>query len=80
VATNLDIHNHNTGRKLNLHVQHCKTVLFKKNVMNAGFNLYLKVTDPIKLRVTFSSFKKDLKSFPLKIPFILLINLCCFNF
>jgi hypothetical protein len=30
MAKNLDIHNHNMQRKLNLHVQHCNTVLFKK--------------------------------------------------
>jgi hypothetical protein len=30
MAKNLDIHNHNMQRKLNLHVQCCSTVLFKK--------------------------------------------------
>jgi hypothetical protein len=28
MAKNLDIHNHNTRRKLNLHVQHCNPVFF----------------------------------------------------
>jgi hypothetical protein len=31
MAKHLDIHNHSTRRKLNLHVQHCNTVPFKKN-------------------------------------------------
>jgi hypothetical protein len=30
-------------RKLNLHVQHCNTVLFKKRVINMEANLYNKV-------------------------------------
>jgi hypothetical protein len=61
MTTNLDIHNHNTQIKLNLHVQHCNTVLFKKSMMNMGISLYNIVPDQVKL-----SFKKDLKSFLLK--------------
>jgi hypothetical protein len=64
MAKNFDIHNHNTQRKLNLHVQHCMT--------NMGISLYNKVPDQIKLRKKINSFKKDLKS-------VLLMNSCCIN-
>jgi hypothetical protein len=62
MATNLDIHNHNTRRKLNLHVQHYNTV-FKKSVINMGISLFNKTQDQTKLK---ENFKKDLKSFLLK--------------
>jgi hypothetical protein len=53
MAKNLDIHNHNMQRKLNLHVQHCNTVLFKKSVINMGIGLYNKVPDQIKIKRKF---------------------------
>jgi hypothetical protein len=43
IAKNMDIHNYNTRRKLNLHTQHCNTVLFKRSVMNTVISLYNKV-------------------------------------
>jgi hypothetical protein len=68
MAKNSDIHNYNTRRKLNLHVQYCKTVL-KKSVMNMGISLYNKVPDQIKQKDNFNSFKKGLRSFLLKHSF-----------
>jgi hypothetical protein len=60
----MDIHNHyKQKKKLNLHLQHCNTVLFKKTVINMGISLYNKVPDQIKLREYFNLFKKDIKSF-----------------
>jgi hypothetical protein len=55
--------NNNTRRKLNLHVQYCNTVLFKKSVMNMGICLYNKVPDQIKQKYNFNSFKKGLVPF-----------------
>jgi hypothetical protein len=69
MAKNVCIHNHNTRRKLNLHVQHYNRVPFKKSVTNIGISLYSKVPDQIKLKGHFHSFKKDLKSFLLKHSF-----------
>jgi hypothetical protein len=69
MAKNLDIHNYNTRRKLNLHVQYCNTVIFKKSVMNMGITLYKKVPDQIKQKDNFNSFKKSLRSFLLKHSF-----------
>jgi hypothetical protein len=66
MAKNVDIHNHNKQRKLNLHEQHCNTVLFKKRVINVGVRLNNKVPDQIKLRENFNWFKKDLKVFLFK--------------
>jgi hypothetical protein len=54
IAKNMDIHNHNARRKLNLHTQHCNTVLFKRSVMNTGISLYNKVPNQIKLRKNFN--------------------------
>jgi hypothetical protein len=68
----MDIHNPNTRRKLNLHVKYCNTVLFKKVVINIGMISFNKVTDQIKLRKYFNSFKGG--------PFILLMSSYLFNF
>jgi hypothetical protein len=61
MAKNLEIYNYNTRRKLNLHVQPCNAVLFKR-VINMGISLYNKVPNQIKLRENINSFKKELKS------------------
>jgi hypothetical protein len=66
MAKNVDIHNYNTRRNLNLHVNHCNTVSFKKSVINMGITLYNKVPAQIKLKKSFNSFKRDLKAFLLK--------------
>jgi hypothetical protein len=69
MVKDMDIHNHNTRKKLNLHVQHCNTVPLKQSVINMGISLYNTVPDPIKLRENFKLFKKDLKSFLLNHSF-----------
>jgi hypothetical protein len=56
-------------RKLNLYVQYCSIVLFKKSTINIGISLYNKAQDQVKLREHFNSFKKSLKSFLLKHSF-----------
>jgi hypothetical protein len=66
---NVDIHNYNTRRKLDFHVHHCNTVLFKRSVINMGTSLYNKIPNQIKLRKNFNSFRKELKSFLLKYSF-----------
>jgi hypothetical protein len=37
---NIAVHNHNTRQKLNLHVQFCRTNVYKNGVMNMGIRLY----------------------------------------
>jgi hypothetical protein len=63
MAKNVNIHNYNTRRKLNLHVNHCNTV---KKRCKYGYHLYNKVPEQIKIRKHFNSFKRDLKPFLLK--------------
>jgi hypothetical protein len=45
---NVQFHNYNMQRKMDLHVQFCNTDLFKKSVVNMGIRLYNKVPDHIK--------------------------------
>jgi hypothetical protein len=40
-------------KKLNLHVQHCNTVIFKKYVINMGISLYSKVPEQITIKRKF---------------------------
>jgi hypothetical protein len=48
-----DILNYNPQRKLNFHVQHCNTALFKRSVINVGISLYSKVPEQLKLKENF---------------------------
>jgi hypothetical protein len=50
---NLDIHNHDMWRKLNVHVQHYNTVIFKISVINMGISLYNKVPGSDKIKREF---------------------------
>jgi hypothetical protein len=68
---NVHIHNHKMQRKLDLHVQYCNTVLFRKSVVNMGIRMYNKVPDHIKIRDNFKSFKTELKSLLLQHTFYL---------
>jgi hypothetical protein len=79
MVKNIYIHNH-MWRKLNLHVQHCNTVIFKKIVMTMDISLYSKVPDQIKLRENFTLFKKCLKFFLLKHSFYSVEELCLLKF
>jgi hypothetical protein len=79
MVKNLDIHNYNTRKKLNLHVQYCNTVLFKKSVMNRGISLYNKVPDQIKQKDNFNSFKNGLRYFLLKHSFYSVDELMSFK-
>jgi hypothetical protein len=63
---NVYIHNHNMWKKLNLHVHHCNTVLFKKSVINMDISL--------------QRIFKDLNPFYWITLFTLLRNLGCFKF
>jgi hypothetical protein len=56
-------------QNLNLQVQHCNTVPFKKSTINVAISLYNNIPDQIKCKENVNSFKKDLKSFLLKNSF-----------
>jgi hypothetical protein len=70
IAKNVDIHNYDTRRMLNFHVQHCNTFLLKRSVINMGISLYNKVPNQIKRREIFNSFRKELKVFLAEIFFL----------
>jgi hypothetical protein len=66
---NVQFHNYNTRRKLDLHVQFCNTDLFEKSVVNMGIRLYNKVPDHIKDLENYKFFKKEFRSFLLQHAF-----------
>jgi hypothetical protein len=43
VKYNSEIHEYNTRKKHDLHIQHCNTVLYKKGVKNMGKKLFKKI-------------------------------------
>ena len=57
---NVHIHNYNTQRKLDLQVQFCSKVLFRKSMVCVGNRLYNKVPDRIKKMENFEFFKREI--------------------
>jgi len=62
---NSNFHECNTQRKMDIHIQSCKTDLSQKSVINIGTKLYNKVPGCIKEMDNYKALKKKLKSFPL---------------
>jgi hypothetical protein len=60
---NEEIHAHCTRHKLDLHVQFCRTTLFKNNVADVGIKLYNKLPNKIKKLEKLQEFKRKLKYF-----------------
>jgi hypothetical protein len=60
---NSHIHNYNTRRKMDFHVQSYKTDIYKKSVTNMGTKVYNKLSGYIKEIGNYKAFKKELKSF-----------------
>jgi hypothetical protein len=60
---NAEIHSHNTRQKLNLHVQFCRTDVFKNGVVNAGIKLYNRLPNQIGKLEKIQQFKRKLRSF-----------------
>ena len=69
VDLNSDIHAHNTRRKMDIHIQSHNTDLYKRSVINMGAKLYNKLPGYIKEMDSYKTFKKELKSLLLCIPF-----------
>jgi hypothetical protein len=66
---NSHVHNHNTRRKLDIHVQSYKTDIYKKSVLNMGTKAYNKLPSYIKEIDNYKAFKKKLKLFLLRHTF-----------
>jgi len=62
VDLNSNIHDHNTRRKMDIHIQSYNTDLYKRNVIDIGTKLYSKVPGYIKEIDSYKTFKKKLKS------------------
>ena len=58
---NMDIHNHNTRRKLDLHIHHCNTVLYQRSVTNMGIKLFNKLPTQIRQLPSYKIFKREVK-------------------
>jgi len=63
VELNSNIHEYNTWREKDIHVQSHKIDLYKQSVINLGTKLYDKMSGYIKEIVNYKAFKKELKSF-----------------
>jgi hypothetical protein len=60
---NIAVHNYNTRQKLNLHVQFCRTNVFKNGVMNMGMRLYNKIPNKIREVGKMRHFKRVFRSY-----------------
>jgi hypothetical protein len=60
---NIVVHSHNTHQKLNLHVQFCRTNVFKNGVMNMGIRLCNKIPNKIKEVRKMRQFKRVFRSY-----------------
>jgi hypothetical protein len=71
-----EIHDHFTCHKLDLHIQFCRTTLFKNNVANVGIKLYNKLPNKIKELEKLQQFKRKLEYFYCDTFFILWMSVC----
>ena len=60
---NANIHNHNTRRKMDIHIKSHRTKLYKNSIVNMGSTIYNKLPDHMKEIDSYEVFKKQLKSF-----------------
>jgi hypothetical protein len=68
---NTEIHDYNTRQNMDLHVQSCRTNLFKKSVLNMGITLYNKLPSHMKKIEKMKHFKKEVRSFFIATYFLL---------
>ena len=66
ISENLEIHEHNTRRKIDLHIQSCRTSPFQKCVINTGIKLFNHLPPELKHLHDFKPFRKKLKFLQLK--------------
>ena len=60
---NYQVHQHNTRRKLDIHVKTQKTDLYKKSVINMGTRVYNNLPKSLREINDYKVFKKELKIF-----------------
>jgi hypothetical protein len=62
VELNVNVHNYNTRRKMDIHIQSYNTDLYKRSVINMGNKLCNKLPKYMKEIDSYKTFKKKLKS------------------
>ena len=62
IRENSVIHEHNTRRKNDLHIQPCRTS-FQKSVINMGIKLFNHLSTELKQLDDFNQFRKEVKKF-----------------
>ena len=60
---NTQVHQHNTRRKLDIHVKLRNTEIYKKSVINMGTEVYNNLSKFLKEMDDYKAFKKELKLF-----------------
>ena len=74
------VHNYNTQRKMDIHIQSYKTDIYKKSVINMGTKVHNKLTGYIIEIDSYKALKKELKFFFFFTPFTQWKNLYLYNF
>jgi hypothetical protein len=60
---NSNVHNYNTWRKMDIHIQSYKTDIYKMSVINMGTKVYNRLPGYIIEIDSYRAFKKELKLF-----------------
>jgi len=59
ISENLEIHDHNTRRKIDLHIQSCRTSSFQKSVINTGIKLFNHLPSELKQHIILNRLEKN---------------------
>jgi hypothetical protein len=63
MTLNEEIHDHCMGHKSDIHIQFCRTTLFRNSVADMAMKLYNKVSNKLKKLGMIQEFKRKLKYF-----------------
>ena len=66
ILENSVIHDHNTRRKIDFHIQACRTSLFQKSVINTGIKLFNHLPLELKQLQDFKQFRKKIEVTPIE--------------
>jgi len=66
---NTETQNHNTSQSPDLHIQFCRTSVFKKSIVNTGIKIYNKFPHQMRKHKKMQHFMMKLRSFSLQHTF-----------
>lgn len=66
---NTETQNHNTCQSTDLHIQFCRTSVFKKSTVNTGIKIYNKLPSQMRKLKQKQHFMRELRSFSLQRTF-----------